>query len=119
MYIPGTQALRSMHPAAKMCTPDAGCTLNFEQSMQLLYYIVHLYCIFQTSQDNMSDLPPYWRCKESRSKPGEFYYINVKTRVSTWIHPGEKVRSHVRINNVDKVYNSFINVLLGNLSHED
>ena len=25
-----TQVLRPVHPAAKMCTPGAGCTLNFE-----------------------------------------------------------------------------------------
>ena len=26
----GAQVLKSMHPAAKMCTQGAGCTLNFE-----------------------------------------------------------------------------------------
>ena len=30
MHMPGAQGLKSMHPAAKMCTPGAGCTLNFE-----------------------------------------------------------------------------------------
>ena len=30
MHMPGAQGLESMHPAAKMCTQGAGCTLNFE-----------------------------------------------------------------------------------------
>ena len=30
MHTPGAQVSKSMHPAAKMCTQGAGCTLNFE-----------------------------------------------------------------------------------------
>ena len=29
MHPPGAQMLKSMHPAVKMCTQGAGCTLNF------------------------------------------------------------------------------------------
>ena len=30
MHPPGAHVLKSVHPAAKMCTQGAGCTLNFE-----------------------------------------------------------------------------------------
>ena len=30
MHTPGAQGLKSVHLAAKLCTPGAGCTLNFE-----------------------------------------------------------------------------------------
>ena len=30
MHTPGAQMLKSVHPAAKMCTGGAACTLNFE-----------------------------------------------------------------------------------------
>ena len=30
MHPPVAQVLKSTHPAAKMCTQDAGCTRNFE-----------------------------------------------------------------------------------------
>ena len=30
MHLPGAEVLKSVHPATKMCTPGAGCTLNFE-----------------------------------------------------------------------------------------
>ena len=30
MHPLGAQVLKSMHPAAKMCTQGAGCTLNFQ-----------------------------------------------------------------------------------------
>ena len=30
MHLPGVQVITPLHPATKMCTPVAGCTLNFE-----------------------------------------------------------------------------------------
>ena len=30
MHLPGAQVLKLVHPATKMCTYGAGCTLNFE-----------------------------------------------------------------------------------------
>ena len=30
MHSPGAQVSKCVHPAAKLCTPGAGCTLNFE-----------------------------------------------------------------------------------------
>ena len=30
MHTPGAQVLKSVHPAAKLCTQGAGCTLYFE-----------------------------------------------------------------------------------------
>ena len=29
MFLPGAQVRKSVHPASKLCTPGAGCTLNF------------------------------------------------------------------------------------------
>lgn len=34
--------------------------------------------------DNMQKLPEGWKKKESRSKPGRFYYANVNTGISVW-----------------------------------
>ena len=36
MHMPGAQGIKSMHPAAKMCTQGAGCTLNFEHCKMYL-----------------------------------------------------------------------------------
>ena len=30
MHLPCAQLIKPVHPANKMCTPGAGCTLNFE-----------------------------------------------------------------------------------------
>ena len=32
MHILGAKVLKAMHPAANMCTPGAGCTLDFENT---------------------------------------------------------------------------------------
>ena len=35
MHMPVAEGLKSMHPAAKMCTQGAGCTLNFEHCLYM------------------------------------------------------------------------------------
>ena len=35
MHTPGAHVSKSMHPAAKMCTQGAGCTLNFGHCMTI------------------------------------------------------------------------------------
>ena len=37
MHTPGAQVSKCVHAAAKMCTPGAGCTLNFEHCMGMKY----------------------------------------------------------------------------------
>ena len=39
MHTPGAYVSKSMHPAAKRCTPGAGCTLNFEHSFRITFII--------------------------------------------------------------------------------
>ena len=43
MHMPGAQGLKSMHPAGKMSTQGAGCTLNFEHSAFNFELHVHLW----------------------------------------------------------------------------
>ena len=38
MHMPDARVSKSMHPAAKMCTQGAGCTLNFEHWLSILLY---------------------------------------------------------------------------------
>ena len=40
MHTPGAQLSKSMHPAAKMCTQGAGCTLNFEHCRIMCTFII-------------------------------------------------------------------------------
>ena len=47
MHTPGAQVLKFVHPAAKICTQSAGCTLNFE----------HCVTIFQKSMSHVTNLP--------------------------------------------------------------
>ena len=43
MHTPGAQASKSVHPAAKMCTLGAGCTLkNRQQSMMVVFVFLWL-----------------------------------------------------------------------------
>ena len=35
MHTPGAQVSKSMHPAAKMCTQGAGCTLNLKHCIHM------------------------------------------------------------------------------------
>ena len=36
MHTPGAQVSKCVHPATKMCTSGAGCTLNFEHCLRTL-----------------------------------------------------------------------------------
>ena len=36
MHTSGAQVLKSVHPAAKMCTQGVGCTLNFEHCLSIV-----------------------------------------------------------------------------------
>ena len=51
MHMPGTQVSKSMHPAAKMCTPGAGCTPNFEHCRRI---------ILVTTKHELRDLSVYY-----------------------------------------------------------
>ena len=46
MHTPGAHGLKSMLPAAKMCTQGAGCTLNFE----------HWKCMQQVTKSHLHQL---------------------------------------------------------------
>ena len=37
IHTPGEQVSKPMHPAAKMCTQGAGCTLNFEDCYSIYF----------------------------------------------------------------------------------
>ena len=38
-------------------------------------------------RENADSLPPGWLKIESRSHPGKFYYVNEKTKQTTWTFP--------------------------------
>ena len=38
MHLPGAHVLRPVHPATQMCTPCAGCTLNFEHCIGTIHF---------------------------------------------------------------------------------
>ena len=38
IHLPDSQVLKSAHPATKMCTPGAGCTLNFEHCSTMIFF---------------------------------------------------------------------------------
>ena len=38
MHSPGAEVSKCVHPTAKLCTPGAGCTLNFEHCLVLNSY---------------------------------------------------------------------------------
>ena len=37
MHLPDEQVQKHVHPATKMCTPGAGCTLNFEHCFLMVF----------------------------------------------------------------------------------
>ena len=41
MHLPGAQLPKPMHPAPKLCTPGAGCTLNFKHCLFCLFINVY------------------------------------------------------------------------------
>ena len=56
MHTPGAQLLKTMHPAANMCTKGAGCTLNFEHCREMCPFLMELGLdMSDSSQDELPE----------------------------------------------------------------
>ena len=61
MHPPDAQVLKSMHPAARMCTQGAGCTLNFEHCHWLINCDRVIKPVLTTTPLYISDFKFYWK----------------------------------------------------------
>ena len=63
MHLPGVEVIKPVHPATKMCTPVAGCTLNFEhcrhiKKNRLITQLLLSFIIWQSVSIQYLSAPP-------------------------------------------------------------
>ena len=68
MHTPGAQVLKSMHPAAKMCTQGAGCTLNFD--CLISYGLSHMPTACYTSLRFVTRVESLYVTERLQPRPG-------------------------------------------------
>ena len=57
MHLLGAQVLKPVHPATKMCTPGAGCTLNFEHCIGPILKTQGMLAVFNHSHQDRGKIP--------------------------------------------------------------
>ena len=67
MHLLGAQVLKPVHPATKLCTPGAVCTLNFEHCQGMLNWMKHeerpiieMTIMFVTYKQDKTKCPTLW-----------------------------------------------------------